>query len=213
MLAAKLLGASRSAILAALLIRPERELHARELARVTGVSIGTLQRELATLVELGLLTRREVGRQVFYGADRRSPVFEELAGLMRKTAGLADVLRDALAPLSPAIAMSFVYGSMAAGTAQPHSDVDVMVIGDASFTAVARAIHPAQARLGREINPTVMSEREWTRRRREGDAFIRSLVNEPKIWLSGGDGEPAEPRKGGATARPRAARAGGSSSA
>jgi predicted nucleotidyltransferase len=200
-LAATLLGTSRSAILATLLLRPERELHARELSRVSGVSIGTLQRELGVLVDLGLLTRRAAGRQVFYAADRTSPVFEELAGLLRKTAGLADVLREALAPLTSAIRMSFVYGSMAAGKAGPHSDIDLMVVGEASLTAVAKAVHPAQARLGREINPTVMSEREWTRRRREGDGFVRSLLTEPKIWLSGDDDDASKPGKGRTTAR------------
>jgi len=70
-----------------------------ELARITGVSPATLRRELRALSELGLLTRREVGRQVFYSANRASAMFPELAGLRRKTAGLADLLRGALAPL------------------------------------------------------------------------------------------------------------------
>lgn len=199
-LATELLGASRAAILARLLSRPEVELHARELARVTGVSIGTLVREMKTLHALGVVKRREVGRQVFFSADPVSPVFAELAGLLRKTVGLGDQLRKALLPLANRIKVAFVYGSMAAGTAGPHSDVDVMVVGDTSFSEVTRALHPEQAALGREINPTVMSDAEIKTRRLARDGFIQTVIKSPKIWLIGGEDEFGELGKARATA-------------
>ncbi len=188
-LASELLGTSRAAILATLLLRSEEQLHARELARVTGVSIGTLLRELKTLLALGLVKRREVGRQVFFSADPASPVFGELASLLRKTVGLGDRLRDALAPLADSVRVAFVYGSMAAGTAAPHSDVDVMVIGDVSFSDVTRALHAEQSVLGREINPTVMTAAEFKSKRRARDGFVQSIAKGPKIWLVGGEDE------------------------
>lgn len=80
-----LLGDTRTAILAALLLRPDEPQHVRELARQTGVSPGTLHRELTALESLGVLSRNAVGRQVFFSANRTCPVFEELAGLLRKT--------------------------------------------------------------------------------------------------------------------------------
>jgi predicted nucleotidyltransferase len=204
-LASELLGSSRAAILATLLLRPERELHARELARVTGVSIGTLLRELRTLHALGLVKRREVGRQVFFSADPVSPVFNELASLLRKTVGLGDRLREALLPLADRVRIAFVYGSMAAGTAAPHSDIDIMVIGDVSFSDVTRVLHPEQLALGREINPTVMSAGEFNSRRRARDGFVRSVISGPKIWLVGGEDEFAELGKDRPTASARSA--------
>ena len=124
-----LLGQTRSRVLSALLLHPERSLHVRELARVAHTSPGSLHRELRALAELGLLIRQDVGRQVTYQANERSPVFAELAGLLRKTTGLADVLRNAIAPLGNAVSLAFVYGSMADGTERAGSDVDVMVLG------------------------------------------------------------------------------------
>lgn len=88
-----LLGDTRTAILAVLLLRPDEPQHVRELARLTGVLPGTLHRELTALESLGVLRRNAVGRQVFFAANRECPVFEELAGLVRKTAGLVDVVR------------------------------------------------------------------------------------------------------------------------
>jgi predicted nucleotidyltransferase len=190
--ASSLLGSSRSAILSTLLLQPEAELHARALARLTGISIGTLQRELMALVELGLLKRRPVGRQVFYSADLASPIFGDLASLLRKTSGLADVLRDALAPLADRIRVAFVYGSMAAGVANSRSDVDVMIIGDPSFGDVARALHQAQTDLGRDVNPTVISPVEYRAKRRARDGFIRSVSNGARIWLIGDENDFAE---------------------
>ena len=96
-----------------------------------------------------------------YRANPDHPVFEELAGLLRKTAGLADVLRDALLPLIDKVAFAFVYGSVPAGVERPHSDVDLMVLGSAGFADLARALSGAQATLRREVNPTVMTARAF----------------------------------------------------
>ena len=199
--ATQLLGASRTAVLSTLLLRPDDALHVRELARVTGISPGTLHRELRALTELGLLSRRETGRQVFYSANQSAPVFIDLASLLRKTAGLGDVLKTALVPLMDRIRFAFVYGSTAAGTARTHSDIDVMALGTATFAEVAKAVHPAQTIVGREINPTVMPVAEFDRRRREKDGFVMSVLKAPKIWLFGDDDELAKPGKDRSTKR------------
>lgn len=181
-----LLGQTRTRVLSALFLHPEKSMHVRELARLTGASPGSLHRELRALSELGLLLRQETGgSQVNYQANPQSPVFAELAGLLRKTAGVADVLREALTPLGKRVVMAFVYGSIAAGTERPGSDVDVMVLGSAGFADVALAVAPVQAMLGREVNPTPMSLDEFARKLTQGDGFARSVAINPKIWLIG----------------------------
>jgi len=187
-----LFGQTRSAVLSALLLHPEDSLHVRELARLTGASAGSLHRELRALANVGLLLRQEVGRQVHYRANTASPVFDELAGLLRKTAGLADVLRDALASLGSKVKLAFVYGSVAAGTERAGSDVDLMVLGSAGFADLTRATAPAQSTLRREVNPTVMTPREFTRKLAGGDGFARSVAKGARLWLIGGEDDFAE---------------------
>jgi len=187
-----ILGRTRAAVLGALYLHPDASLQVRELARLTGASAGSLHRELRLLADLGLLVRQEVGRQVHYRANMESPVFAELAGLLRKTAGLADVLRDALAPLGSKVSMAFVYGSVAAGTERPTSDVDVMVLGSASFADVARALASAHSALRREVNPTVMTARDFARRLASADGFARSVAKGQRLWLIGGENDFAE---------------------
>ncbi len=191
-IATHLLGQTRAAVLGTLLLHPEDSLHVHELARRTGSSAGSLHRELRALADLGVLLRQEVGRQVHYRANSASPVFAELAGLLRKTAGLADVLHDALLPLGKKVALAFVFGSVAAGSERPGSDVDLMVLGSASFADLARALAPAHEVLGREINPTAMAPREFARKLAAGDGFARSVAKGPRIWLMGGEDDFAE---------------------
>ena len=191
-LATHLLGGTRSAVLAALLLHPEAALHVRELARITGASPGSLHRELRALTEVGLLLRQETGRQVHYRANTACPVFEELAGFLRKTLGVADVLREALAPLADQISLAFVYGSVAAGQEGPRSDVDVMVLGRAGFAAVVKALAPTQEILRRDVNATVMKPADFARKQATGDGFVVGVVRESKIWLMGGDSDLAE---------------------
>lgn len=180
-----LLGKTRSAVLGALLLRPEASLHVHELARLTGASPGSLHRDLRAMAQLGLLVRQEVGRQVHYRANVDSPIFAELAGLLRKTAGLADVLREVLFPLAPRIDRAFVYGSMARGTEHAHSDVDVMIVGDVDFGDAVVALAPAQEKLRREINPTVLTASEFDKKLKQRDGFVSRVWSGPKLWLIG----------------------------
>lgn len=180
-----LFGVQRQRVLGWLLLHPDESLHVRELARLTNTSAGSLHRELVRLAEAGLITRSARGNQVLYQANRECPVFAELAGLFRKTGGMADVLREALTGLSERIRFALVFGSVARGTETSHSDVDVLVVGDVEFTEVVIALHACQQTLGREVNPVVYSEIEWRARVARGDPFARDILDNPILLLLG----------------------------
>src|ERR1700691_3652652 len=110
-----LLPKTRQGILAALLVRPEKAWYVSELARHMGVPSSSLQRELQDLAEAGILKSHRQGRMAYYQADADSPLFPDLRGLLLKTAGLVDVLADALKPLEARLRLAFVYGSIASG--------------------------------------------------------------------------------------------------
>jgi predicted nucleotidyltransferase len=211
-LAHHLFGRTRSDVLSALLIQPQRPLHVRELARLTGTSAGSLHRELRSLADMGLLLREEVGRQVYYRANPDHPVHAELAQILRKTAGMADVVREALQPLADKVELAFVYGSMAAGTDRSSSDVDLMILGTASFADLARALATAQNSLRREVNPTVMTRDEFAAKLAAADGFVRSVMQGDKLWVMGEEHDLAElaqdrPVEGAQSQRGRSAKA------
>ena len=80
---------------------------------------------------------------------------------------------------------AFIFGSMASGTESAGSDIDLMVVGDAGFAEVVDATYEAQAALGREINPKVMSASEWQAKKAERNAFLQDVLNKPRIMLIG----------------------------
>lgn len=184
-----LFGAYRRRVLSLLLLRPDESFYVREISRLTDVPAGSLHRELKALMEAGLLVRSAAGNQVRYQASRDCPIYEELAAIFRKTAGLADVLRDLLSPLSSKISLAFIFGSVAQGKAKATSDIDLLVVGAVSFPAVVEACHLGQERLGREVNPVVMSRAAFQAKQKARDRFVSRVLKEPKIFLIGDAGE------------------------
>jgi predicted nucleotidyltransferase len=137
------------------------------------------------LSDVGIIRRIVRGRQVYYQANPECPVFEELRSLVVKTAGVAEVLRAALTPLADRVAVAFVYGSMASGKERRGSDVDILVIGDVTFSETVQALGRTQETLRREINPTVYPSREFRAKLRKGHHFLKAVLEEEKIFLIG----------------------------
>lgn len=182
---ALLFSTYRRKVLGLLLLRPDVSLHVREISRLTGVPAGSLHRELRALTDAGLLQSEPAGNQVRYRANRTCPIFSELTEIFRKTAGLVDLLQDALAPLASRIEAAFVFGSMAIGTEGANSDVDVFVLGNVGFTDVVAALSPLRKRLGREINPVVTTPADFAAQRASRDRFVTRVMDEPKLFVIG----------------------------
>ena len=182
-------GAYRRQLLATLLLRPGEQFHVRELARMTGISPGSIHRELKAMAESGLLIREQVGNQVFYQANQNCPIYKELAAIFRKTIGLKMIFQDALSGLTSKIDIALVFGSMASGNQSPSSDVDVLVLGDLPLLDVVKALSPVQAELGREINPVVMPVDRFAAQLHKQDRFAKRVLEEPKLFFIGDEDE------------------------
>lgn len=178
-------GLYRRKILAFLFSRPEEDFHVRELQRELTIPVGSLQRELKALSAAGLLHRRRVGNQVRYRVDPEHPLYEDLAGIFRKTLGIAGVIHDVLEGLADSIDIAFVFGSVAKGQEAPLSDIDLAVLGDVSFEQVVNAVWPAQERLNREINAVVMTAEEFGSQARAGNGFVSRIASDSKLFVMG----------------------------
>ncbi|WP_363323741.1 nucleotidyltransferase domain-containing protein [Accumulibacter sp.] len=178
-----------SARLGLLLLHPQESFHVREIARQTETNAGTLHKERTRLAQAGLLQRKRVGNRLRYGADRQCPVFEEMASILRKTSGLADVLLDAMSPLARRIKVALIFGSIARGEGRTGSDVDILLVGEIGFAEAVKALHATQEKIGREINPLVMSPEELRRKILGGDGFLRDVLAKDKLFLVGDENE------------------------
>ena len=185
----RLFGQTRTAILSLLYGHADESFYLRQLMRETGAGNGAVQREVKQLAAAGLITRTALGNLVLYQANRKSPVFSELRGLLLKTAGVRDVLRAALAPLKNGIEVAFVYGSIAAQKDRADSDVDVMILGDATLDEVVSNLSDAGKKLRREINPTIYPVREFRSKLDAGNHFLTSVLQAKKLFIFGSDDE------------------------
>lgn len=183
-----LFSTTRQRILAYIFGQPDRSFYASELIALTGSGSGGVQRELARLTQSGLTTVRRVGNQKHYQANPESPVFQELCDIVDKTVALVGPLRKALAPLEKDIFVAFIYGSVAKRMDTASSDIDLMLISDTlSYAEAFSALEETAGRLNRAVNPTVYSREEFKRRQLENNAFIKRVLSQPKLWITGND--------------------------
>ena len=179
----------RKKVLALLLGSPDNRWYLRDIERRLGLAIGTIRRELTGLTSAGIVAKSKDGNRTYYQVNIDCPFFPELSGLLRKTAGVVDVLCEAMKPLSKKIKVALVYGSFATDSAKTSSDVDLMVIGSCRFSEVVDAIGQAQNKLGREVNPSVYPVDEFREKVKAEHHFLNTVLREPKVFVIGGENE------------------------
>jgi len=183
-IASAIFSDSQSRVYRWLFGQPERQYHFSELRRLTGLGSASLQRELNRLVDAGLVCAESKGNMRCFNANPTSPVYAELVALTRKTLGVVPQLQEALRPLVPKLHAAWVYGSVARQTDTAQSDVDLMLVGDdLLLSEVLELLIPAEARLGRKINPNCYTLDEFKRRQREPDSFVSRVLAQPVLTL------------------------------
>ena len=170
--------------------QPSRRFQSGEVIRLASSGTGAVHRLLIRMAEVGLVTVERMGNQKYYQANPASPVFAELAGLIRKSVGLAIPLQEALALLAEKITAAFVYGSVARGEESATSDIDLMVIAKRlDYPVLYDALQSAEVQLARPINPTLLTPAEWRRKRGQADSFASRIASLPRLFLIGSENE------------------------
>ena len=181
-----LFTSTQQKVLALLFGQSDRSFFATELIALAGAGSGAVQRELTRLSESGLITVRMVGNQKHFQANKQSPIFNEVRQIVGKTFGLSKPLRDALQPIEEAIQLAIIYGSVAKKIDTASSDIDLLIISDSlTLEDVFKALEPAEQRIGRQINPNLLTVDEYDLRRNESDSFINRIFEEEIICLIG----------------------------
>lgn len=175
----------RSKALGWLFSHPAERFYVRQMQSLLKEDATNLSRELSRLAGMGILVCQVEGQQKYYRANSGSPIYPELRGLIAKTVGAAGILKELLDPLRKKIDIAFIYGSMAQGGVTPSSDVDLLLIGRATFGDVVSALVPAHERMGREVNPTVFPTKEFRKKLSTGHHFLQNVMAGSKIFVIG----------------------------
>ena len=175
-------------VLALIFSRSERSFYVSEIVRSVRSGVGAVERELAKLERSGLVSVEHIGNQKHYRANPKAPIFEELRGLVEKTVGLAEPIRQSFEPYADTIKAAFVYGSVAKQADTASSDIDLMVIGDGlDYSDLYTAAQRAESRLRRKVNPLFLSPQDWQRKTSDPGSMFNKISRSPKIFIIGSE--------------------------
>jgi predicted nucleotidyltransferase len=185
-LADALLTKTQQKVLQLLYGRTDRSFYTKEILRLTGMGVHTIKRELDRMVASGILTRSKIGNQIHFQANPECPLFEELISIVKKTVGVTDVLADALELIADDVLVAFVYGSVAKGSEQAKSDIDLMIVANhLNYTELMGLLLPASETLKRPINPSVYTQAEFENKLNQGNHFLKKVMAQEKIPIIG----------------------------
>jgi predicted nucleotidyltransferase len=162
-----------------------KDYHLREIQRRAGLAIGTIRQEAKKLERLGLVQKRQDGNRTYYQANKSHPLYNTIHDLVLKTTGLTEILINSLS--TDAIKFAFVFGSVAAGKENAHSDIDLFIVGNIGLRAVSKLLKEPIQKINREINPYIMTSEEFIKRKKEKEHFIATVLESPKIMIIGNE--------------------------
>jgi DNA-binding transcriptional ArsR family regulator len=185
-LLAKILSSRvRSEIFRLLFGLSDNELYVREIERRTGLSIATVRQELKKLLQMELVSARRDGNRLYYRGNKEHPLFPDIQSMVLKTVGIVEPLKEVLDKESVNIA--FIFGSVANNREGAASDLDLMVIGTVGLRTVSGWLSGISEKIGREINPHVLSLKEYRKRKRAREHFLIRVMESAKIFIKGNE--------------------------
>ncbi|KQC08351.1 MAG: hypothetical protein APR54_04720 [Candidatus Cloacimonas sp. SDB] len=164
-----------------------REYHLREIQRRSGLAIDTVRKEAEKLEKLGLIIKRVDGNRNYFSSNKNHQLYRGIHEIVLKTVGLSHVLKEVLSEAK--IEYAFIFGSIAEGSENVESDIDLFVIGNIGLRKLSSMLGNATNTLEREINPYIISRKEFLKKRKEGDHFIQNVLRSSRIMVIGDEND------------------------
>lgn len=160
------------------------EMSISDAAERAGVAYATAYGEVQRLLRAGILRERKAGRTRMISGDPQSPLVGPLREILLVASGPSVLLSEELGRIE-GVQRAFLYGSFAARTrgvdGPAPSDIDLMVIGDPDVEAIYDACRRVEQRVGRPVNPTVLTDAEFA----ADSGFLRTVRSGPTVPIIG----------------------------
>jgi DNA-binding transcriptional ArsR family regulator len=185
----KLFGSRlRTRLLEWLLSHSEESFFVRQMEHLIKEDSTNISRELRRLEQMGIVQSEKRANLKYYKINSKCPFYKELKGLFTKTLGAPEVIKEALKDIE-GIETGFIYGSFAKGEENSGFEIDLFLVGDIDEDELVESLSDLQSRLGRNINYSMYRFEEFGKKRREGNAFINTVLKESKVVLVGNPDE------------------------
>jgi len=168
---------------------PNRSFYVREITRKIDEQINSVRRELANLLNIGIITSDNTDNKLYYEVNQKYEFYEPLqqifGGGKRKAAkktAPADSADDTdeLKNLGH-IDLLVLTGQF---TRDDLTGVDLLLVGDLNRNAVQKYIADLESKEGKDIRYAVMSLSDFEYRKTIKDRFVTQLMNAKKQVLA-----------------------------
>jgi len=161
---------------------PEKSYYLHELGRMINKKPGVFQKDINKLVENDILQSEYQANNRFFKLNKSHPLYSEFKSIFFKTVGIEGTLRKFLKKIKD-VRHAFIYGSFAKGREHKDSDIDLMIIGSAKQDDVLDMVNKLEDKFRREINYTLISEKEYQEKIKKKDSFLDSILKKKRIEL------------------------------
>ncbi len=175
---------SRIKLINVFLLSPYEMFHVRELVRRTDDEINAVRRELAFLEKRGVLAKEPRANRVYYFLDKNYPFYFDLLKIAAKITGLGAAIIKNRVKLGK-IKYAMFSGRFVRKLKKDPEEVDFIMVGTVVLPELALLVRNEEARLGIEINYTVMTDEEFDFRKKRTDPFIKNILSGSRVMLLG----------------------------
>jgi hypothetical protein len=174
----------RVKLLEEFLADPNQIIHVRDLVRRTGEEINAVRRELAHLEKAGMLKKEPRGNRVYYWFRKDYPLYNDLISLVGKSTGLGGAILKNRSRLGR-ISFAMLSGKFLRHVTRDPEEVDLLIVGDIVLPELGNLVRAEEAKMGREINYTVMSDDEFKFRKSRRDPFLLGILAQSRAMVVG----------------------------
>ena len=151
---------TRIKLLTRFFFNPATRSYLRELAKEFNVSTNSIREELNQLTKTKLLTSRKSGRQVFYKANQKHPLFPELKSMVGKVMGIDHVI-DGIVNRLGDLERAYLLDDYAEG--KDTGIIDLLLVGDIDQYHLNDLSRKTERYIKRKIRSLVLSREEYKR--------------------------------------------------
>jgi predicted transcriptional regulator len=166
---------------------PNRSFYVREITRKIDEQINSVRRELANLLNIGIITSDNTDNKLYYEVNQKYEYFEPLQQIFgggkrkaatKKTAVASEQVDEEDEFKALGHVNLLVYTGQF--TRDESAGIDLLVVGDVNKNAVAKYVAELEAKEGKDIRYTAMNLSDFQYRQTIKDRFISQVLHAKK---------------------------------
>lgn len=177
---------TRVKLLHLFLNNPGKAFYVREITRKIDEQINSVRRELANMINVGIIKNASANNKLYYKVDQRYEHYVALRAIFSDNADVDQAVTVVktgsvvTADLTQRIAelgrvrVAIIAGLFVPGSA---SSIDLLIVGSPQTAKVKRLINELEKSEGRELNYTVLAYDEFYYRLSVHDRFVADILS------------------------------------